>query len=102
MPSSLKGVLSVIKLFSLFSVLVLLNACVPVAEGDRPIRTQADVERYNATVSSEGEKLVCERERVVGSNLPQFVCMTVNQRERLARSASDTVNDIRSQQPALQ
>ena len=89
------------KLFSLFSVIVLLNACTPVSDGDRPIRSQADVERYNATVSSEGEKLVCERERVVGSNLPQFVCMTVNQRERLARSASDTVNEIRNQQQAL-
>ncbi len=84
------------KLFSVFSVLVLLNACTAVSEGDRPIRSRADVERYNATVSSEGEKLVCERERVVGSNLPQFVCMTINQRERLARNASDTVDELRN------
>lgn len=90
-----------LKLFSLFSVLVLLSACVRVSDTDRPIRTQADVERYNATVSSEGEKLVCDRERVVGSNLPKFICMTVNQRERLAQSASDTVNEIRNSPTAL-
>ena len=70
---------------------------VEIDNGPRPIRTQADVDRYNATVSSEGEKLVCERERVVGSNLPQFVCMTVNQRERLAREARETIDTIQRQ-----
>lgn len=89
------------KLILLFSVIGLLNACVPVSEGSRPIRTPADVERYNATVSSEGEKLVCERERVLGSNLPQFVCMTVNQRERLAEEASDTVRSLRPGSPSM-
>jgi hypothetical protein len=84
------------KLFLFCSVIGLLSACVPVAEGTRPIRTPADVDRYNATVSNEGDKLVCERERVVGSNLPQFVCITVSQRERLAREASDTVGLFRS------
>ncbi len=88
------------KMCLLISVMVLLNACVPVDPNDRPIRTQADVERYNATVSSEGEKLVCERERVTGSNLPQFVCLTVNQRERLAREASDIIQSIRPGAPA--
>lgn len=92
----------VLKIISLISVLVFLSACVRVSDADRPIRSQADVERYNANVSSEGEKLVCERERVLGSNLPQFVCMTINQRERLARSASDTLNEIRNTQPVLQ
>lgn len=90
------------KLCALISVLVLLSACVRVSDADRPIRSQADVERYNANVSSEGEKLVCERERVVGSNIPQFVCMTINQRERLARSASDALDEIRNAQPVLQ
>ncbi|MCB1648530.1 MAG: hypothetical protein H7A05_04710 [Pseudomonadales bacterium] len=87
-------------MFSLLLVSSLLAACTPVSDGTRPIRTQADVDRYNATVSSEGEKLVCSRERVVGSNLPKFVCMTVNQRERLAREAGDVLRDIQgSQQP---
>lgn len=84
------------KSFPLFCVLGLLSACVPVSEGNRPIRTPADVDRYYATVSNEGDKLVCDRERVAGSNLPQFVCMTVNQRERLARDASDTIQSFRS------
>lgn len=78
-----------------YSLLGLLCACVPVSESERPIRSQADVDRYNATVTSEGQKLVCERERVLGSNLPQFVCMTVAQRERLAQEASDTIQSLR-------
>jgi hypothetical protein len=82
------------RLFLLSAVLGLLCACVPVSDSDRPIRTQADVDRYNATVSSEGEKLTCNRERVVGSNIPQFVCLTNNQRDRLAREASDTVQSL--------
>lgn len=87
------------KLFLLFSAVALLNACVPVDPANRPIRTPGDVERYNATVSNEGDKLVCERERVVGSNLPQFVCMTVSQRERVAREASDTIQSLRPGAP---
>jgi len=83
------------KMFLLFSVIGLLSACVPVSDSNRPIRTPKDVERYNATITNEGNKLVCERERVLGSNLPQFVCMTVSQRERLARDASDTIQSLR-------
>lgn len=88
------------KLFLLSAVSGLLCACVPVSDADRPIRTQADVDRYNATVSSEGEKLTCDRERVVGSNIPQFVCMTNNQRDRLAREASDTIQSINRSVPS--
>tara|TARA_R110002167_G_scaffold225259_1_gene430585 strand:+ start:306 stop:578 length:273 start_codon:yes stop_codon:yes gene_type:complete len=88
------------KMLLLFSMIGLLNACVPVSDSDRPIRTPADVERYNATVTREGAKLVCDRERVTGSNLPQFVCMTVDQRERLANEAVDTIRSIRPGVPA--
>lgn len=86
------------KMFLLISMFGFLSACVPVSESNRPIRTQSDVERYNATVTNEGDKLVCDRERVVGSNLPQFVCMTVAQRDRLAREASDTIQSLRQGQ----
>jgi hypothetical protein len=88
------------KMLLLFSMIGLLSACVPVSDSDRPIRTPADVERYNATVTREGAKLVCDRERVTGSNLPQFVCMTVDQRERLANEAADTIRSIRPGAPA--
>ena len=83
------------KTFLLIAIFGLVSACVPVSESNRPIRTQKDVDRYNATITNERDKLVCDRERVVGSNLPQFVCMTVAQRERLARDASDTIQSIR-------
>ena len=89
------------KMFLVFCVLGLLSACVPVSDSNRPIRTPADVERYNANITNEGDKLVCDRERVLGSNLPQFVCMTVSQRERLAREASDTVQSFRPGAPSM-
>ncbi|MDX1490789.1 MAG: hypothetical protein R3332_05845 [Pseudohongiellaceae bacterium] len=83
------------KTVSALALLGVICACAPLPDSERPIRTQSDVDRYNATVSSEGEKLVCERERVVGSNMPQFVCMTVNQRERLARAAVEALESVR-------
>ena len=52
------------------------------------------MDAYNATVSGENNKLVCTRERVIGSNIRQFVCMTVAQRERLAQQARDDVRQL--------
>lgn len=58
------------------------------------IRSQSQVDAYNATVSSESEKLVCTRERPTGSNIRQFICMTVAQRDRLALESQQTIQDI--------
>ena len=71
------------------ALLSLLGACEGLYddEGIPRIRTQADAEAYNATVSAESDKLVCTREFVLGSNIRQFVCMTVAQRERLREQA---------------
>lgn len=65
-------------------------------DGLPSIRNQADIDAYNATVSSESEKLVCERERIVGSNFPQWVCLTVAQRDRLALQGREAVDEIRN------
>ena len=59
------------KLILVASVGLLVSACESLYEnnddGIPRIRSQRDVAAYNETVSSEGEKLVCERERVIGS-----------------------------------
>lgn len=60
-------------------------------DGIPRIRSQRDVDAYNATVSNEGDKLVCNRERPLGSNIPQWVCMTVAQRDRLAEQAREDI-----------
>jgi hypothetical protein len=62
------------------------------------ITSQRQVDAYNATVSSEGEKLVCSRERSTTSNISRFTCMTVNQQERLALQAREEIDFIRSNQ----
>lgn len=75
------------------SLTVLLIGCENMYQDDGipRIRTQRQAEAYNATVSSESEKLVCTRETVIGSNIPQFICMTVAQRDRLAQQAREEI-----------
>lgn len=62
------------------------------------ITSQRQVDAYNATVSSEGEKLVCSRERSTTSNISRFTCMTINQRDRLALEAREEIDFIRANQ----
>lgn len=64
-------------------------------DGIASIRNQADVDAYNATVSSESEKLVCQRERRIGSNFPQLVCMTVAQRQRISTDGQEFLEEVR-------
>lgn len=73
------------KRLTAFGLVVLLSGCESLYEGDGipRIRTQADVDAYNATVVAESDKLVCNREFVIGTNIRRFVCLTVAQRERL-------------------
>lgn len=59
------------------------------------IRSQRQVDAYNATVSVEDDKLVCTRERTTTSNIPEFVCMTVGQRKRQAADAQLAIDEIR-------
>ena len=72
----------VIKSFILLVLVAALTACEGLYEDDGipRIRTQADVVAYNATVVADNDKLVCTRERVIGT-------MTVRQRVRMQEEA---------------
>ena len=59
------------------------------------IRSQRQVDAYNATVSAEDDKLGCTRERTTTSNIRRFVCMTVGQQQRLAETSQREVEEIR-------
>lgn len=85
-------------LIQVVGLVALLTGCESMYQADDipRIRSQRQADAYNATVSSEGEKLVCTRERVTGSNLPQFVCLTANQRDRMARGAQSFIEEIQS------
>jgi len=81
---------------TLLTVIVLatsLIGCESLYEDDGipRIRSQRQVDAYNATVSSEGEKLVCERERPLGSTIPRLVCMTVDLRERIRLQSRENI-----------
>ncbi|HIF74560.1 MAG TPA: hypothetical protein EYG31_03765 [Porticoccaceae bacterium] len=66
----------------LLSLLTACEASYDANDGIDRIRTQQDVDAYNATVSAADDKLVCSRESVIGSNIRQFVCLTARQREQ--------------------
>lgn len=72
---------------------MLLIGCENMYEDDGipRIRNQRDVEAYNATVSSEGEKLTCRREVVIGTHFREYICMTVAQRERMRRDVQEAI-----------
>ena len=78
-----------IKPLSILALVAALTACEGMYEDDGipAIRTQADVAAYNATVVAENDKLVCSREQVIGTNIRQFVCMTIAQQTYLQEQA---------------
>ena len=59
------------------------------------IRSQRQVDAYNATVSAENDKLVCTRERTTTSNIGRFVCMTVGQQQRITETSQAEVEEVR-------
>ena len=70
--------------------IVILSGCESTDDDGIPrIRSQRDADAYNATVSSSGERIICEPERVMGSNISHFVCLTEKQRDALARAARE-------------
>ena len=85
------------KVLAVIGLVALLTGCegmYPPDDGIPRIRSQRDVDTYNATVSSESEKLVCSRESVIGSNIRQFVCMTIAQRDRMALQTQQDLQDL--------
>ncbi|MDE0981837.1 MAG: hypothetical protein OSB11_07700 [Gammaproteobacteria bacterium] len=61
------------------------------------IRSQKQVDAYNATVSANNDKLVCTREKSTTSNIRQFVCMTIGQQARMAEESREEVRRISRQ-----
>lgn len=85
------------KIVAVICLAMLLVGCENMYEDDgiARIRNQRDVEAYNATVSSEGEKLTCRREVVLGTNFREYICITVAQRERMRRDARELIEILR-------
>lgn len=85
------------KAFALICLAALLIGCENMYEDDGipRIPNLRDVDAYNATVSSEGEKLTCRREVVIGTNFREFICMTVAQRERMRQDAQSAIEILR-------
>ena len=73
-----------------------LPGCESLYENDgiTRITSQRQVDAYNATVSAEGDKLVCTRERTTTSNIRQFVCFTVAQKERMAVESQREIQEV--------
>ena len=87
-------------LLTVFALAAALTSCENLYDdgGISRIEFQRQVDAYNATVSSEGQKLVCSWERPLGSIIPEFVCMTVAQQERFAIQAREEIEFQRQTQ----
>jgi hypothetical protein len=85
----------------LLSLLIACETSYDPNDGIGRIRTQRDVDAYNATVSATDDKLVCTRESVIGSNIRQFVCLTARQREQQRIAIQAGLDDIRNSPAGL-
>jgi hypothetical protein len=85
------------RIFVILALAATLMACESLYEVSdiADIRSQRQVDAYNATVTAEEDKLVCTREKPLGSNIPRFMCMTVAQQSRLEARARDELQLIR-------
>ena len=85
------------RLFVILALAATLMACESLYEVSdiADIRSQRQVDAYNATVTAEEDKLVCTREKPLGSNIRRFMCMTVAQQSRLEARARDELQLIR-------
>ena len=84
------------RILVVIALAALLVGCENMYEDDGipRLRTQKDVDAYNASVSSASEKMICTKERVVGTQIRQFICLTQAQRDRLAFAAREVVESI--------
>jgi hypothetical protein len=48
------------------------------------------------TQAREDSRLICKRERVVGSNMPQRVCITVAERRRARENSTDALRSLQT------
>ena len=78
---------------SLVSVLLLASACATstAPAGTAPVKAQSGA----ATgVAADDQKLICQMERPVGSNIPKRVCRTQAQIDRERESAQDKMREM--------
>lgn len=86
--------------FSLLSICLTLFACATeLSDGRSPvIRSQAEADAYNLTITSPSEFVYCRKEEVTGTKIERTICGTVAQHEQDAsltrQSAIDTLNNI--------
>jgi hypothetical protein len=84
----------------LASVLLLASACATSssAGGSAPLETQSRAASAPAAAdtktASQDDKLICEVERPVGSNIPKRVCRTQAQIDREREAAQEKMREL--------
>ena len=90
-------------MIALASVLALASACAApkaTAGGPAPLNAQAGTAQPSASGATPDEqKLVCEMERPVGSNIPRRVCRTPQQIEREREAAQEKIRNMQTPGP---
>ena len=85
-------------LISLAPVLLLASACAtssaPAGASALKAQSSATPQAGTAAVAAEDQKLICEMERPVGSNIPKRVCRTKAQMDREREAAQDKMREL--------
>lgn len=83
------------------ATLILADSSVQVDQAGPATQPAAETTRRTAppvTGTAEGDdRVVCRRERVIGSNRPQRVCMTNRERARITQDSRDALNHVEGQ-----
>jgi hypothetical protein len=79
---------------SLASVLLLASACATstAPASKAPVKAQSGAAATG--VAADDQKLICQMERPVGSNIPKRVCRTQAQIDRERESAQDKIREM--------
>ncbi len=99
-------------IYTLAGSSLLLAACAhkaPVADPDNDAKHDVDVVspgvaliiKREGQVALDDPRLSCAKERPIGSNMIQHVCMTKKERKQIARQAQQALMDIQDRQRVL-
>jgi hypothetical protein len=90
-------------IIALASILALASACaapMATAGGPAPLKAQAGTAQPSASgANPEEQKLICETERPVGSNIPRRVCRTPEQIDREREAAQAKIRSMQTPGP---
>ena len=77
----------------ILAIVILLSGC---ATGTKVELTEEMVDAHNASVENKMERIICTREKEIGSHFSRKVCRTVRQIQAEREEARRTIENVQS------